>query len=370
MDLFKDFDPSSKAQWVAKITADLKGKSLEALQWDIEESIAVSPFYTPEDAPEGLRVPVQGSNNDWNIGEDVSIADDYKAANAQVLDALMRGVNAPTFVLAAAPSTAQLNQLLHEVELGYITTHFDTSEAATVKALLSLLQARQQLWSNLGGSFTLRNNDTATLAATLDQLHETLPRFRAWSVGHDIAFAGTSHISSYLAAVATRLVTQLNALQDHGIAAATAWSQLHVQVQVGVSFFPAIAQLRALKILLQNIAQAYGITQELPPIHVRTAQEAHMTDDQHTNMIRTTTQAMSAVIGGVQRLTVTPADAFQGQSTAFTRRIARNVQHLLKFESHLHHVQDAAHGSYYIEQLTAAFAEVAWKQFQTQCATA
>lgn len=364
MDLFKDFDPSSRAQWVEKITADLKGKSLASLQWELEEAISVAPFYTLEDAPEGIAVPVQGSNNDWNIGETIIVQGDWKAANAQLLEALMGGVNAPTLVIEDTATTAQLHQLLHDVELGYITTHFEVTDARVVKALLSLLQARQQLWSNLGGSFTLRDVDSATLAATVEQLHETLPRFRAWSVGHDLAWNGTAHISSYLAQVAHCVVTQLNALQDQGVAAAMAWSQLHIQVQVGVSFFPAIAQLRALNILLQNIAKAYGIQQALPPIHVRTAIEAHMTDDQHTNMIRTTTQAMSAVIGGVQRLTVTPADTFKGDSTAFTRRIARNVQHLLKFESHLHHVQDAAHGSYYIEHLTAAYADVAWKRFQ------
>ena len=83
-------------------------------------------------------------------------------------------------------------------------------------------------------------------------------------------------------------------------------------------------------------------------------------------MIRTTTQAMAAVIGGVRRLSLLPADAFGGDSTPFTRRMARNVQHLLRMESYLDRVVDPAAGSYYLETLTEQLAERAWRQFQSE----
>ena len=83
------------------------------------------------------------------------------------------------------------------------------------------------------------------------------------------------------------------------------------------------------------------------------------------NMIRAATQAMSAVIGGVDRLYIPPANAGVPEApTPFTRRVARNVHHILKMESFLDRVADPGAGSYYIEKLTDTLAESAWSQLQ------
>jgi methylmalonyl-CoA mutase len=80
-------------------------------------------------------------------------------------------------------------------------------------------------------------------------------------------------------------------------------------------------------------------------------------------MLRTQTEAMSAVLGGVNSLTVLPYDAAFKNSGEFSERIARNQQLLLKEESHFDKVVDPAAGSYYIETLTNKIAEQAWKIF-------
>ncbi|MDV7393168.1 methylmalonyl-CoA mutase family protein, partial [Arthrospira platensis SPKY1] len=88
-------------------------------------------------------------------------------------------------------------------------------------------------------------------------------------------------------------------------------------------------------------------------------------ENANTNMIRASTQAMSAAIGGADLIYVLPANhALDEASTAFTRRIARNVQHVLKMESRLHQVLDPGAGSYYIEKLTDKLAAQAWAKFQ------
>ena len=84
----------------------------------------------------------------------------------------------------------------------------------------------------------------------------------------------------------------------------------------------------------------------------------------HTNKIRATTQAMSAVLGSVDMLTIAPSDALNAESSDFSRRIARNVQHLLQMESYLDKVADPAAGSFYIEKLTNQIAEAVWEKFQ------
>ena len=102
---------------------------------------------------------------------------------------------------------------------------------------------------------------------------------------------------------------------------------------------------------------------EIPAIEAHFSNTDFVTDP-NTNMIRATTQAMSVVLGGVNRLTVLPSDAIEGEPTDFSRRIARNVQHLLTMESFMDRVVDPAKGSYYIEKLTEKIAEAAWSEFQ------
>ncbi|MBK9488574.1 MAG: hypothetical protein IPO07_07135 [Haliscomenobacter sp.] len=125
-----------------------------------------------------------------------------------------------------------------------------------------------------------------------------------------------------------------------------------------------IAKLRALRLLWQNVLKAYGVQTSALEI---AAHFAPASQDEHpnTNLIRAATQAMSAVIGGANQLYVLPSNASLHESpTPFTRRIARNVQHLLRLESHLDKVIDPAAGSYYIEKLTEELAHKAWAIFQ------
>ena len=134
---------------------------------------------------------------------------------------------------------------------------------------------------------------------------------------------------------------------------------------VSTSFFVDIAKLRALRILWANLLDAYGAGDAPLPLLVAHLARETQADDQHTNMIKAGTQSMAAVIGGADRLYVRPADFFnQEPSSSFTRRIARNVQHILKMESHLDRVGDPGAGSYYIEMLTEKLADAAWREFQ------
>ena len=135
-------------------------------------------------------------------------------------------------------------------------------------------------------------------------------------------------------------------------------NSLQLSIAIGESYFINIAKIRALKILWHNLMSAYELETPLTlEAHLATSS---LTDDQHQNMIQMSTQALSAVIAGVDRLFLTPADH---SYTAFTKRIARNVQHLLQLESHLDQVIDPSAGSYYIEKLTNEIVEQVWGKF-------
>ena len=99
-------------------------------------------------------------------------------------------------------------------------------------------------------------------------------------------------------------------------------------------------------------------------IHAETSRWNQTVYDPYVNMLRGTTEAMSATIAGVHSLEVMPFDASFENPTESSKRIARNVELLLKNESHFDNVVDPAGGSYYIENLTQSIAEQAWKLFK------
>jgi methylmalonyl-CoA mutase len=120
-----------------------------------------------------------------------------------------------------------------------------------------------------------------------------------------------------------------------------------LEVAVGVGYFIEIAKFRALRILWAGLVVELGVAPCLACIHGVAFPDVGR--DANANKIRATTQAMSGVLGGVDRLTVVPSG-----DGVFHTRIARNVQHLLKLEGYLDRVVDPAGGSYYIEVLTGA----------------
>ena len=132
------------------------------------------------------------------------------------------------------------------------------------------------------------------------------------------------------------------------------------------NYFLEIAKFRAARMLWANIVKGYNPAKNCAckmHIHARTADWNQTVYDPYVNMLRGTTEAMSAIIAGVHSLEVTPFDNAFETPTEFSKRIARNVELLLKHESHFDQVVDPAGGSYYVENLTQSIAAEAWKLF-------
>jgi methylmalonyl-CoA mutase len=135
--------------------------------------------------------------------------------------------------------------------------------------------------------------------------------------------------------------------------------QVEFVFAVGPSFFVEIAKLRAARLLWAQAVSAFGgATAEAQrmKLSVRTPRRNKSVFDRYTNLLRVTTEALSAVVGSCDQLTVEPF--------GFDDHLALNVQRLLQEESHLDAVADPAGGSYYVEALTDAVAQAAWKLFQ------
>ena len=134
-------------------------------------------------------------------------------------------------------------------------------------------------------------------------------------------------------------------------------------MSVGGDFFMEIAKLRALRKLVDFLLIQYSIKADIH-IHAKTTSINKSVIDSYTNMLRSTTEAMSASIGGANSILVLPFDVEFNAQNDFSSRMARNQQLILKDESYLNVVADMAAGSYYIETLTETICEKAWEQFK------
>lgn len=373
--LFENFPPVSKESWLRQLEKDLKGKPLQDLQWHLEEHIELAPFYHPEDGPFGHPpLPGKRTNNDWEIGEYIE-AEDFQLANAEALEGLQGGVEAPLFRLRQAVDATKLAQLLHDIRLDIIAANFEEHYTAIepwaiFRYFTELLETRGFNPSTVGGSIDFdplldwSNPPIDKLYELMAYCAEQMPRFRVLQANAQRFHSGPDDSSIELAYTIAKGSEYLARLTALGLPAEKVNAHMQFAVSISKSYFVEIAKLRALRLLWANVLKAFGAPGLEPFIVVHFAEESQ-DNSPNTNMIRASTQAMAAVIGGASRLYVLPANhALKEPSTAFTRRIARNVQHILKMESHLHQAADPGAGSFYIEKLTDKLAGEAWSKFQ------
>ena len=164
-----------------------------------------------------------------------------------------------------------------------------------------------------------------------------------------------------------------NEEQELGVALATfvaylrllaAPDRIGIALAVDADQFRGIAKLRAMRLLLARIAEIAALPALSPPIHAETAWRMLGTRDPHMNILRATSAAFAAAVGGADSITVLPFDALAGRSDGHADRLARNTQTILAEEAQLFRVADSAAGSGAIEALTSAFAAAAWQRFQ------
>jgi methylmalonyl-CoA mutase len=326
--MFGQFGKADKAAWRKQLDKELKGEPYEALLWSPAPDILIEPYYTDQESPQPK--PLVQSTPGWEIGEMFDCTEPA-ATNFQMLNALHNGVEAVYCSIRRPLSSNDLDMLFKDIELPFISLHFLGETDGILRLLLDYAARRSFDPKDIKGSLSAKPAPENYLFT-----EKFLPSFSA-------AVVDVRAESDPLQQLATAL-GEAKKLLDDGCPA----RQIQFSLNIGTSYFLEIAKLRALKILWIN---NLNITDIQPIIETHFLPAAY-TDDLHTNMIRATTMAMSAILGGTNRLVVLPSDQRQGGSD-FGRRIARNVQHLLRLESYFGKVADPAAGSYYIEKLTA-----------------
>jgi len=364
--LFSEFPKKTKAEWLAKVEKDLKGKPLDGLDWSLFDGMTMTPFFHADDLPEAPE-PLMGGrqNNSWEIGE-IVLVNDVKRANRQALEALEGGVTAIGFVLKNEISDENLELLLKGIQHEYISTHFYFEKEITenfVVALHALILKKGQSPKIMNGSISPSSRGAGGVPSEWKKL---FPNFHFLTIKGE-NFYQKENPAEELSQIFGEAQKQIQSSIDEGMNFKEVASTIQFSLALGINYFLAIAKIRAFKLLWENFAVAYDEPDvECPPIEVHLATSSQA-EDSDTNKISTTTQAMAAIIGGASRLYLLPSDAFENEEgTSFSRRIARNVQHLLQLESYLDRVVDPAAGSYFIENLTDALAERAWDRFRGQ----
>ncbi|MCD8266360.1 MAG: methylmalonyl-CoA mutase small subunit [Prevotellaceae bacterium] len=389
--LFSDFTAPTRQEWMDKILADLKGADYQKkMVWRTNEGFSMEPFYRREDVAELPLVNAlpgefpylrgnKAASNEWRVRQDI-VCQDAKEANAKALDLLNRGVDSLGFVIPREQVSADFLETLLEgihvecVELNFQTCQRKTAELA--RLLVAYLEKKGADPEKVEGSIAFdplekmltRGKDTSELLSEAKTIVETLagfPKLRAIAVNaYKLTDAGAYSYQELGYALAWA-VEYLHLLTEAGIAPEAAARSIKFNLGIGGVYFMEIAKLRAARLLWSDIVKEYTTDKESAKMHVtaRTTTFNQTLFDSYVNLLRSQTETMSAALGGVESIVVTPFDTPYETPTDFAERIARNQQLLLKDECHFDRIVDAAGGSYFIEKLTEALARQAWKLF-------
>ncbi|MCP4545037.1 MAG: hypothetical protein GY835_01070 [bacterium] len=201
--------------------------------------------------------------------------------------------------------------------------------------------------------------------ADWDALHRTGPE-RMILIDTAPYAEGGADVVLQLACAMAAGVEILRELESRGEEILTSALRLCAGFRIGSHLFVEAAKLRAARQMWHRILEVADIPLESRglSIHAATASRSKSLYDPHTNILRATTETFAAIIGGADTIHVAPFDALSGEASDLGRRVARNIQLILRDEAHLGRVQDPGGGSWYLEQLTRDLADSAWNRFQ------
>ena len=389
--LFSEFAPVSTEEWMAKITADLKGVPFEKkLVWKTGEGFNVNPFYRAEDI-EGLKTTeslpgefpyVRGTkkDNDWKVRQNIEVCC-FKGANEKALDLLTKGVTSLGFIIKGDEVNEEnIATLLEGICPASVELNFNTCNCKAEKLIGILadyfkgkgVDAEKCYGSVNYDAFKKplvkgkENSEWVEGAAAVLKAGQALPNYRVLAVNAFLFNNAGAYISQeigYALAWGNELMAKLT---EAGFTADKVAKKIKFNFGISSNYFMEIAKFRAARWLWAEIVAAYKPACECAckmVAHAQTSEWNMTVYDAHVNLLRSQTEAMSAALAGVDSITVRPFDKIYQTPDDFSERIARNQQLLLKEECHLDKVVDPSAGSYYVEVLTNSLADVAWKLF-------
>jgi methylmalonyl-CoA mutase len=377
---FSEFPELTEQEWLVQVTKDLKGKTFEeALFWQAEPGLTLKPFFNKKDVlPKSLIAthPNKDENNDWLLTERI-VARDMTQANRDSLTALRHGVQ--KLIFESDFDEIELETVLQGVQTELIDLVFTSN--SPLKLYQFLFSGKLKFTGGgfrydplgkllLDGSFVNNSRD-----AELEKVNELFNQHQA--KGNDfrlLTISSAKHVHNAAGGIINELAVSLAAgneyldfLTSQGKKVDEITPYMGFEFAIGNAYFPEIAKFRAFRLLWATIVQAYepkAASEVHTYLEAETSQWSLSKFDEHNNLLRSTTQAMAAVIGGVDSLYVYPFDLVAEKKSVSSSWLARNISHIIREESGLHRVIDPSAGSGYMEGLTEEIASKAWAVFQ------
>lgn len=407
--LFEEFPVPTKENWKDQVVADLKGMDFEKLEWDTYEGIRVQPMYMREDLAAlphvgslpGFDPYVRGISalghaaQPWNIAQTTEAPQAADAAK-EIVHARENGQNAVALRFdraavhacgtadAAAQAGVEGTSVQHIPDLELITAKmqprvsFDLLAGMSSPVYLAMASATERCFSHVDFNPLAHLVSEGTLPYSMDTTftllrdaityvdQRSLPSTVISVCGECYHNAGANTVQE-LACMLASAVEYLHRLTEKGVTPDAVARRIRFHFPVGMSFFMEIAKLRAARLLWSQVTDMFGVKDDESRkmhAHVRTSWWHQTKYDPYVNMLRATVESMAGVIGGAEAMYTAPFDEVAGTPGVFSKRIARNLQIILREESQLGQVTDPAAGSYYIETLTSEVAQKAWALFQ------
>lgn len=349
--LFNEFEGVTPKAWKQKIQVDLKGADYnETLLWHTDEGITVRPFYTKEDR---TNQQIQVPKEKFSICQAIFI-DDESIANSLATDALQRGATSVSFT---ADKIFDYKKVLENIDLSITKVYFAFSFLSSdyVRRISNFCNSKNVFFNiDIIGNLAKTGNWFKNLKHDYEQLENiinasdnsinvntTIYQNSGATTVQQLAY-GLAHANEYLNHFGGKIS-----------------NKIHFTFAVGSNYFFEIAKLRAFRILWASLLNEYNIKNLTTHIFTQPTLRNKTLYDYNVNMLRTTSECMSAILGGSNTVSNVSYDEIFHKSNEFGERISRNQLLILQEESGFSNAQNFADGTYYIEAITEQLAEKA-----------
>lgn len=359
--LFSDFETISSKQWKQQIQYELKGADYnETLVWESPEGIKVKPFYHHDEVEESnSNFAINSPKETFKILQNIFVHD-VKKSNERAINTLNRGAESIRFTIEN--ETISIESLMQNLPLEKTTYYFylpflSIDFVSKLNDFSAKNQAKFIIQIDPIGQLCKDGNWFENLENDFEKLN-TISKFQIPTININAGIyqnAGANIVQqlAYTLAHANEYFNRIPAINQ----------PITIEVSVGTNYFFEIAKLRALRLLFSTLAKEYNHNFDCHIIATPTKRNKTLYD-YNVNMLRTTTECMSAILGGANTIANLPYDTLYHKDNEFGDRIARNQLLVLKHESYFDKVSNPADGAYYIENLTQQLAEKALQLFK------
>ncbi|MBO6631371.1 MAG: methylmalonyl-CoA mutase subunit beta, partial [Psychroserpens sp.] len=318
------------------------------------EGIDVKPFYHSDEF-HATPLPSHTTSSAFKITQSI-VVEDNTNANVKALDAINRGAEAIIFEVNS--KTMSLDNLVKGIDLEKNPVHINLNVIS--ESILDEIKGNSKY--SLGIDIIGNLARTGNWYSSLKEDHRFFEAFVSKSNTVTIDLALYQNAGANIVQQLAYSISHLNEYFNHfdGVLTSDQKKELNVvfNVSVGTNYFFEIAKLRALRSLHTSLAKAYSMNPSCS-IHATPTKRNKTLYDYNTNMLRTTTECMSAVLGGADWIANQPYDAIYHKTNEFGERISRNQLLILKNESYFDKVDNPTDGAYYIISLSTQLSEKA-----------